>query len=306
MLLGGGYSEVTIKHYDTLLKRLDKLEIDYKKIKTAQELKEKVLEHSKVGDTSIRVYLQAILFSKTNTNKKFMESARKFITETSKNERIERGENNLVRNQKDNYVDWDIILDVYKDAEKKKNLSDFDTLNYVILSLYVLFPPRRLTDYSLMKVNTDNKIKVNKGLTKQYDKFNYYSPKKHLFVFNNYKTNKKVIRVEDEDNKPMYKQQIFKVPPNLAKVLNSFIKEYDIDNGDLLLDMTTDSLGDRITKIFSDAISKNVSLNILRHSYISYILSDRKKFNSNLLYEISQQMAHSINMQNQYYKNNED
>lgn len=296
-LTGGGYSDVTIKHYESLLKRLTNLGIDYKKLKTAQELKTFVLNHSKVSDTSIRVYLQAILYSGANKNKKFLESAREFITNTSKHEREERGENLLVRNQKDNYVDWDGILGAYNKLAKAKNKSDYDHLNFVIVSLYVLFPPRRLTDYSLMKVN--DKFKTNKGLSKQYDTSNYYSPKKKVFVFNNYKTNKKIVNVEGVKTN-MYKQQIFKIPDELVRILNDYIKSFEID--DKLLQLSTKSLSDRVKKIFQDLLKKNVSVNILRHSYISFILADRKAFNHNKLYEISQQMGHSLNMQSQYAK----
>jgi integrase len=98
----------------------------------------------------------------------------------------------------------------------------------------------------------------------------------------------------------MYKQQILKIPDELVGILNDYIKSFEIDNK--LLEFTTKSLGDRVKRIFKDLVNKNVSVNILRHSYISYILANRKLFNHNKLYEISQQMAHSMNMQSQYAK----
>jgi hypothetical protein len=251
VITGSGYSDVTIKNYEKLLKRLNNLGIDYKKLKTAQELKTEVLKYSKVSDTSIRLYLQAIMYSGINKNKKFLTNAREFITETSKTEREERGENILIRNQKENYIDWDGVLEVYAILTKNKNKSMYDELNYVILSLYVLFPPRRLTDYSLMKIN--NNFKINKGLSKQYDMCNYYSPKKKVFVFNNYKTNKKIVNVDGVKTN-MYKQQILKIPDELVGILNDYIKSFEIDNK--LLEFTTKSLGDRVKRIFKDLVIK--------------------------------------------------
>lgn len=302
-LLGGSYSPVTVKHYATLLKRLDKLGINYKKAKSAEEIKEEVLKYSNVSDTSIRVYLQAILFSGTNLNKKFIDSSRKFITNTSKNERIERGKNRLVGNQKNNYLDWSHILEVYKNVKGDANKSMHNMLDYVILSLYILFPPRRLTDYSEMVVSLNDDYKINKGVSKKYDSCNYYSPKKHIFIFNNYKTNKRVIRVDGDLNTNTYKQQVFKVPDNLATILDDYVKDEKIKDSESLLGMSPATLGDRISSIFTNLVSKNISVNILRHSFISMILADRKTYDHNDLFEISQRMAHNMNQQSQYYKN---
>jgi hypothetical protein len=302
-MLGGGYSANTNKHYTFLLNKLTTLNIDYENAKTIEPIIEKIQKNSKVSPTTIRVYFQAILWSKKNTDKDFLKSVSTYITQVSKDERKKRGENILMDNEKQNYIDWNHILKIYKKVELEKNESQFDLVNFVILSLYVLFPPRRLSDYSNMVISFDDKYKVNTGLSKQFDANNYYSYKKHLFIFNNYKTNKKVSKIDGKQEKIQYKQQVFKVPTELSDILDSYIELLDL-KGSLLGFKSPDSLSTRLKNIFKDYINKNISVNILRHSYISYVLSNRQKFNHNNLYLISTQMAHSMQTQSEYYKNN--
>ena len=66
-----------------------------------------------------------------------------------------------------------------KVVKKVRNKEEYNTLlNYMVLSLYTLHPPRRNIDYSLMKIsnNMDD------------DMFNYLDMDKEQFIFNNYKT----------------------------------------------------------------------------------------------------------------------
>ena len=79
-----------------------------------------------------------------------------------------------------------------KVVKKVRNKEDYNNLlNYVVLSLYTLHPPRRNVDYSLMKISNN----MND------DKYNYLDLKKGQFVFNNYKTqgkyNQVVVSIED-------------------------------------------------------------------------------------------------------------
>jgi hypothetical protein len=97
-----------------------------------------------------------------------------------------------------NWMTNDDINEISKDLKSKvvkrvRNKEDYNKLlNYVVLSLYTLHPPRRNVDYSLMKIS-NNMID---------DKYNYLDMKKGEFVFNNYKTqgkyNQVVVPIEDD------------------------------------------------------------------------------------------------------------
>ena len=66
-----------------------------------------------------------------------------------------------------------------KVVKKVRNKEEYNNLlNYVVLLLYTLHPPRRNIDYSLMKISNN----MND------DKFNYLDMDKEQFIFNNYKT----------------------------------------------------------------------------------------------------------------------
>ena len=117
--------------------------------------------------------------------------------------------------------------------------------NYIIICLLggVYVPPRRSTDYCLMKI---------RNYSKEED--NYFE--KNQLVFNKYKTAK------------TYKQQTLTVPPELKSILNKWIKVNPTDF--LLFDnnnapLTNVKMTQRLNKIFG----KKSSVNSLRHSYLT-------------------------------------
>ena len=165
---------------------------------------------------------------------------------------------------------------------KKKTLSMNDLQqiqNYIIICLLggVYVPPRRSTDYCLMKIRNYNK-----------DEDNYFE--KNQLVFNKYKTAK------------TYKQQTLVVPPELKSILNKWIKVNPTDF--MLFDnnnapLTNVKMTQRLNKIFG----KKSSVNSLRHSYLT------TKFGSQI--EIQKEMdavskdmgTSSSTIQNIYLKN---
>jgi len=88
--------------------------------------------------------------------------------------------------QMENWMTNDNINEISKNLKLKvvkrvRNKEDYNNLlNYLVLSLYTLHPPRRNVDYSLMKISNN--------MTD--DKYNYLDLNKQQFVFNNYKTQK--------------------------------------------------------------------------------------------------------------------
>lgn len=131
---------------------------------------------------------------------------------------------------------------------KKKNLeaSDLQQIqNFIILCLLsgVFIPPRRSKDYVEFKIKN-----INKDTDNYLDKSN--------LVFNTYKTAK------------TYGRQTVEIPRELKTILNKWIKVNPTDY--LLFDtnmskMTNVKLTQRLNKIFD----KNVSVNQLRHTYLS-------------------------------------
>jgi len=165
---------------------------------------------------------------------------------------------------------------------KKKTLSMSDLQqiqNYIIICLLggVYVPPRRSTDYCLMKIRNFDK-----------EEDNYFE--KNQLVFNKYKTAK------------TYKQQTLTVPPELKSILNKWIKINPTDF--LLFDMNSAGLTNvKMTQRLNKIFGKKSSVNSLRHSYLT------TKFGSQI--EIQKEMdavskdmgTSSSTIQNIYLKN---
>lgn len=186
--------------------------------------------------------------------------------------------------QEENWVSMKEIERLHKDMGRKvsglmkKNKLDKteyqQVLHYVLLSLFVLIPPRRSQDYSEMKI-------------RNYDteKDNYYDGTE--MVFSKYKTAK------------TYGRQEIKPPLKLKKILN---KWKEINKSDWLLASYkgTKISVSKITLIFNKIFGgKNVSTSLLRHIYIT----ERVLHNAPTIKQmeaVATQMGHDIKTQANY------
>ena len=184
--------------------------------------------------------------------------------------------------QRENWIDQDELKSIYNELDKdtrpllsKTTLksSEFQRLqNFIILSLYVLQPPRRLQDYTEMKLknfdDTDNYINKTK------------------FVFNKYKTAKFSGKEEIPIN------------PKLKFILDKWKK---INPHDYLLIGSTDKKfsSSQLQQRLNTILGKKASVNILRHSF----LSDKyKDINIRDMEETAKAMGHSKNQALLYAK----
>lgn len=199
--------------------------------------------------------------------------------------------------EKESWVSQKEIKEVYDmlkaNAEaiyKKSCISeeDYETIQrYVVLSLYIHIPPRRLMDYTMLCF--DEPLHNPKEV-------NYIDWKHKQLVFNVYKTSKK------------YEQQCVDIPMKLYTILEDWkrLNWYRLVDGEATLVLLNDSsegmesyeLNRLLNKIFD---GKKVSCNMLRHSYISELLQDMPSIRS--LDGVAKAMGHSIATQQLYKKN---
>ena len=165
-----------------------------------------------------------------------------------------------------------------KEAPTMHDLQEIQ--NYIILCLYsgLYIPPRRSKDYVEFKI---------KNINKNID--NYMSNKK--FIFNTYKTAK------------TYGQQELDVPEALLKIIRKYIKINPTDY--LLFDSNKNKLSNvkltqRLNKLFGD---KKVSVNQLRHTYLSDKYQDTIKANQDMSEDL-QRMGSSSIQEKVYIKKN--
>ena len=285
-------SEKTEKIYIERLTKLDKMGVN-----TNDNLKKimEVFKTQNLSDSSIKLYLMAILWNnkKNSINKENNNDISKMITKITKKQQKEIDKNKLSKKQEDSYLEWEEILKIYEELKKNREQSKNNYIKYVILSLYIEFPPRRILDYSEMYVIRDNYI-INKNLTEEYDKKNYYVYDKNIIIFNNYKT-----KSIQKDGKIYYKQQHFKINNKLNNILKEYIDKYKINGS--LFNISDKGLIMKLNSIFRNK-NKKISVDIIRHSYITWAernglldTVERKK-------KLSEKMAHSVLQQLSYKK----
>lgn len=148
--------------------------------------------------------------------------------------------------QIDAHVPWDKII-AWRDS------ADLPILDKLLVGLYTYLPPQR-ADYTPM-------IIVKRLPKTLVDGMNYVVilKKSARFVFHAYKTAK------------VYGDRIVNVPPPLFALLIAYLGERR--DGYLLHDgpmpWTPTRLGDNLRRIFLKAFGKLISINALRHSYIT-------------------------------------
>ena len=158
-------------------------------------------------------------------------------------------------------------------------------LDYMILSLYTLQPPRRNEFYN-MKV-----IKNSSGLNDS-DNFLLWTPKKKEFIFQDYKT------------AGTYGTERIPVNAELEKVIRFYLKHWEnivrapnnnflVKWGNLNLENSND-----ITRRLNRILGKKVGASMLRHIYLT------EKFGGalNEMKKTAEAMGHSVEQQREYIK----
>ena len=155
---------------------------------------------------------------------------------------------------------WSKLRDEAEPLLMKKKISEAQTKllqSYVILSLYVMQPPRRSLDYSQMVVVP----KYDENLDKA---FNYLSIKDKTFYFNNYKT------------AGTYQTQSVPISEDLFQLLKKYRK-----SGLLLQNGIKKLTSPQITVILNKIFGKKISVSMLRNIFLSSKFSDTSKELSN-------------------------
>jgi hypothetical protein len=158
--------------------------------------------------------------------------------------------------QEEVHAVWEKLKDEAEPLLSKKKLTEAETKllqSYVILSLFVLQPPRRSLDYTQMMVVPS----FNENLDKAY---NYLSLKDKTFYFNNYKT------------VGTYKTQSKPIPEELFQLLKKYRK-----SGLLLQNNEKPLTSPQMTLILNKIFGKKVAVCMLRNIYLTSKYGDESK-----------------------------
>jgi len=235
------------------------------------------------------------------------------------------------------------ILDDFNNligVQKTYNINVFDSItltkniwnDLMLLSLYVLQPPRRIKDYSVIMIddnqNFPNKCKIiscdyniidisNENFSNVYvsqnvnNDFsnNYYVRKgdRHYFKISLFKTVKQfgcqIIEVNDA------LKAIITRTLEIREIYNKIKLELNIkntlddaqDSQNYLFNMKDGAYAGRLRNIFENYAEKSTTVSILRHSRIDYELG-LESTTKNMRQNLSRIMSHNMNTQLSYHK----
>jgi len=263
-LTGRGLSEGSLKLYEANLKRLN----NNQPIKNLNFLKDTESIINKIKekkDTTARSYIIAIcsILKNDPKMKKQQEIYYKLLIEY--NDKL-KNNNTKSDKQKEEWISQNEVKEIYNKLEdeaklllKKKNLNNDEyekLLSYIVLSLYVLQPPRRNLDYLKM-------IAVSKYKGTEDKNFNYFDIANKKMIFNNYKT------------KGTYQSQEIDVDEKLYLILLMWIKKFKIKSYILQKMDNTELDKNGITKILYKIFDKKIGSSMLRNIYLTDKYSDQ-------------------------------
>lgn len=252
---GKGISDSSKKLYLANLKRLNNgvEPSNYKFLEDTKAIEEKIDKYSQNTKRTYYISIVNYLPEKNKLRKFYYDKMQEINKATRDN--TEKSEK-----QKENWMTQKEILETYEKLKleatpfmKKKDMDNDTVMKYVVLSLYVLNPPRRSLDYTKMYV-------VSMYSDTQDKAYNYLSLKDKTFYFNNYKT------------KGAYQTQAVKVSDTLFKLLKTYRKD-----GRLLSSKNGKELtSPQITHLLNSIFGKKISVSMLRNIYLTSLYGDEQ------------------------------
>ena len=249
-------SEKSVKTYVSVLKKImEDLSFELDDLKSRANDVMEYLKDMPPNKRKTRLSALVVVTGEEIYSKKMGEDIKEFNDEVAKQEKSE--------GEKEAWMSKDEIMDIWarlkkrasalyrkKDDMTMKDLQDIQ--NFVLLSLFVLIPPRRALDYTEMKIRDVDKEKDN------------FIKGKHM-IFNVYKTSKS----KGQDK--------VEIPKELKSILTKWIK---LNPNEYLL---FDAKGNKLTSVkinqrFNKIMGKpNFSVNMFRHIFLTDKYSETMK-----------------------------
>jgi hypothetical protein len=302
------YSNHTIIRYNQAITSIRRIYQDTfnKEIKIPEDLDtecDKIIEmlKPKYEQPTLINFISAILWQLSNTiGLKYSEDYINSIKEKYKvygktiKEAIERSrigkEFELTEREKKTFMKWEDVLQFYQNMKTNVNKSDYNNfLEFVIVSLYVLHPPAR-ADYGNMRVFIDDsQIPLN------YSDNYCVLQTNPRFVFNKYKNVKykgtNVVNIDPELHNILLDWMEINESDYLLSSYFKTKKEYNV--------FSEGALCRRLSLIFKKYTKIPVSINTLRHSFISYN-SKHEMENYSKKQDVANKMMHTPSMAEKY------
>lgn len=281
------------------LRNLEKLNDDtpLKNLNFLRGVPAVVEKMEKYKDNTKRGYLISICsvlsLDKSNAKKqKLYDTYFQLMMDMNKRLKQGEGENVKTESQSTNWLEWSDIEKKWDELHTKTNAlkhplneQQYDELlQYVVLSLYVLLPPRR-NEYQNMVVVKSLPHPVSSDI-------NYYDTSAQKMIFNKFKTSKKE------------GQKIIDIPETLQDVLKTYLKFHPLKKTKgpvpflVYHDGSPLNKVNSITRILNKVFDRNIGSSMLRHIYLSNKYSDVQEEQK----KDAEMMGHSTQQQKDYIK----
>lgn len=283
-------SDSSINTYHSNIKRLLKsTEKEYESMKDVEKnfdlIFDKLMEYPfNIRKTKMSAFIVFLDEKDDNTKERvaMLERLRDQLFEDANQYNKKEENQELSETKKKNFIPWKDVLKTHKRLETlakplwkldKITKRDFNTLTeYVLLSCYVLIPPRRAKDYADFKIRNINEEKDNYMIsTKEKRKT------KSFFIFNSYK------------NAGRLGTQQIPIPNKLKTIIK---KWSNIQESDYLISTFSGKKVSqvKINQIINRIFNKRIGPSLLRSIYLTEQYS---KVNLKKLKETTENMGNS-------------
>lgn len=252
----------SIRTYASILRNLAKqMKMELDGVGAILKNYKAILEHLKDTPARLRKTRLASLIvyvGKHEGGEKALEAFRDLMTADGKATDEEQKEQKLSEKQKENWMDWEVVMEHYEVLKKEvAPLLKLESLDkkqfarvqlFVLLSLMVLIPPRRSLDWTAFKL---------REVDKEKDNYLALVKRKPTLVFNNYKTASKTGQQKEE------------IPKELHQILKKWEK---LNPHDYLLMNYGQSGGitpTQLVQLLYGFFGKNVSTSMIRKIYLT-------------------------------------
>jgi hypothetical protein len=250
-LFGEGLTPTSLEAYTGNIRRLNggKLPTSPAFLKKTDEIEKKLEGYS--PNTKKANYITIVSYLK---DKKVPKKIKDFYIEKMNefNKQYNEIKGEKTTRQEANWLSWEEVMKCYKALDPK-------SIEHLATALYVLQPPRRNKDFSLMKVVPEYAETMDKA-------FNYMDAKNKKFIFNNYKT------------QGTYGSQVIDIPEPVLEVIQSHYKlKKKFEPFFLLHTKTNDQLSENgLTRILNKVFGKKISVSMLRNIYLTEKFGGKK------------------------------
>jgi hypothetical protein len=289
-----GLAESSIKLYLRNLRKLN----GGQPLKNLTFLKNTVAINEQLADykpNTVRNYIISIvsvlgLDKEKRGKKKLYQSYADQLVTQNRTLKAEEAKGEKTPTQEANWITWAEVEEKWEGLKKRidalpSTLSESQynlLLEFMVLSLYVLLPPRR-NDYQNMEIVKDAPEDATK---------NYLELEKNRFVLNKFKTSKRE------------GQLVIEIPDKLHEVIDTYLEHHPLLKGKHTLpqpflvyaDGRPLTAPNAITRILNKVFGKSVGSSLLRHIYLGKYAGVKEEMK-----EDAKMMSHTVDTQQNTY-----